>query len=316
MASFTKHGTGWRAHVYVDGQRRSKVFETRRAALAWAAETERQLAAATSRRGRTMGDAVALYLRTVSAHKRSPEWEARRLAAALDHFGADTPIDAITPDAIGRWRDARLSTVSGSTVQREANLLRHLWAQAAGEWGWISVNPWSGVRLPQHNPPRQAVWTWPLIRRVLRAPRTGKTAEVQRAFWLALHTGLRLSEVLTAQWDARRRVLTLSRSKTARLGERVEVPVTRRAARALSARPLVWTVGANEASTLFSRLLRELLIEGLTFHDSRAAALTWLSRRMDVMTLARISRHRDLRILMDSYYRETAEQISQRLGRA
>jgi len=316
MAYIRKYRTGWRAEVQRHGQRVTHVAATKREAQAWALAKEAELAATARAGGRTLGAAVDHYLRTVSAHKRSPEWEARRLAAALAHFGADTPIASITSDTIGRWRDARLASVSGSTVQREANLLRHLFTLAAGEWGWIDRNPWAAVRLPAHNPPRRAMWTWPLIRRVLRAPRSGKTAEVQQAFRVALHTGLRLSEVLTAQWDARRRVLTLPRSKTTRPGERVEVPVTPRAARLLSSRPMAWTVGANEASTLFSRLLRELLIEGLTFHDARAAALTWLSRRMDVMTLARISRHRDLRILMDTYYRETAEQISQRLGRA
>ena len=62
-----------------------------------------------------------------------------------------------------------------------------------------------------------------------------------------------------------------------------------------------------------SRLCRELLIEGLTFHDARASALTWLSRRMDVLTLSRISRHRDLNILLASYYRERPEDISRRI---
>jgi hypothetical protein len=49
------------------------------------------------------------------------------------------------------------------------------------------------------------------------------------------------------------------------------------------------------------------------YQDSRAEALTLLSRRMDVMTLARISGHRDLRTLMESYYRESAGQIASRL---
>ena len=55
----------------------------------------------------------------------------------------------------------------------------------------------------------------------------------------------------------------------------------------------------------------ELLIDGLTFHDSRATALTLLSRRMDVLRLARFSRHRDINILMNTYYRATAAQISE-----
>ena len=69
----------------------------------------------------------------------------------------------------------------------------------------------------------------------------------------------------------------------------------------------------NEASTLFSRLCKRAQVDGLTFHDSRATALTLLSRKVDVMTLARISRHNDLTLLQRVYYRESAEEIAARL---
>ena len=73
---------------------------------------------------------------------------------------------------------------------------------------------------------------------------------------------------------------------------------------------VAFTVGPNEGSTLFSRLCRELLIEGLTFHDARATALTHLSRKVDVMTLAKISRHKDLSLLLNVYYRKSADDIA------
>ena len=45
----------------------------------------------------------------------------------------------------------------------------------------------------------------------------------------------------------------------------------------------------------------------------RAFALTMYSRRMDIMTLARISRHRDLSLLQNTYYREDAADIAARV---
>ena len=63
---------------------------------------------------------------------------------------------------------------------------------------------------------------------------------------------------------------------------------------------------------LFRKARDRLLIKDLHFHDSRAEALTRLSRKVDVLTLAKISGHKDLRILQ-GYYRETAEQIAARL---
>jgi integrase len=52
------------------------------------------------------------------------------------------------------------------------------------------------------------------------------------------------------------------------------------------------------------------LIDDLTFHDSRAAALTRLSKRMDVLRLSRISGHRDLNQLLKAYYRGTAADVA------
>lgn len=306
MAYVRKYRDKWRAEVQRHGIRATHIAETKREAQAWAMRKEQELDGLKGSGGRLLSTAIEHYLKTVSVTKRSPKWEARRFAQMLTDIG-DAPLSAIDSERIGLWRDKRLETVSGSTVQREANLLRHLFTLACDEWRWLDRNPFKGVRLPKHNPPRHQVWTWKLIKRVLRAERTGKTAQVQHAFRIALHTGLRLSEVLSGKYDQQSRVIALERTKT---GGRAMVPVTRRAAKAL---PWSGTVGANEASTLFSKLCRELLIDGLTFHDARASALTWLSRRVDVMTLARISRHKDLKVLMDSYYRESAEQIAARL---
>jgi hypothetical protein len=53
-------------------------------------------------------------------------------------------------------------------------------------------------------------------------------------------------------------------------------------------------------------------ITGLQFKDARATALTLMSRKMDVLTLAKFSRHRDLELLRSTYYRESLEDISRR----
>lgn len=307
MAYIGKFRDGWRAQVQKDGERVSKTFKLKKDAQAWALEQESKK---TLRNGYTLAQACVKYLESVSTTKKDAvTWERRRLDAFCAHFG-EVEIANITSEAIGDWRDARLQTVSGSTVLREANLYRNLFKIAHKEWKWIPESPFDNVRLPKENPTREAVWSWRLIRRVLRANRSGKTAEMQQAFRIALHTGLRLQEVLTCTYDDRRKVLILPKSKTE--PKPVAVPVVARARKVIETLP-AFTVGANEGSALFSRLSAELLIEGLTFHDARATALTLLSRRMDVLTLARISRHKDLNILMSRYYRETPEQISARL---
>lgn len=307
MAYIGKFRDGWRAQVQRDGVRASKTFKLKKDAQAWVLEQD---AKPTLRKDRTLAHACDQYLKTVSTEKRDAvEWERRRFAAFCEQLG-NPPLAEITSERLGEWRDTRLKTVSGSTVLREINLYRNLFKLAVREWKWIAVSPFDGVRLPKENPAREPVWPWQLIKRVLRANRTGKTAEMQQAFRIALHTGLRLQEVLTCSYDAKRGVLILPISKTET--KPVTVPTVPRARKLLMRLP-VFTVGPNEGSSLFSRLSAELLINGLTFHDTRATAFTLLARRMDVMTLARISRHKDLNILMSRYYRETSEQISARL---
>jgi integrase len=223
-----------------------------------------------------------------------------------EHFGSDSGLAEIDAPQIAEWRDARLKEVSGSTVVRESNLLRNLFNVARLEWKWMDAQPFAGVKLPKENPPRHQVWTWQLIKRVLRAPRVGKTKEMQLAFHIALRSGMRLAEVIAApgNFDAQRRVVTIKTKTEAR----AQIPIGRIAGKLITRAK--FTVGANEGSVLFSKLCRELLIEGLTFHDTRGTALTHLSKKVDVLTLAKISRHKDLSLLSNVYYRQTADSIA------
>ncbi len=307
MASIRKYRDKWRAEVQRHGIRASHVAETKREAQAWALAKEAELDRLKGSGGKTLGDAVADYVKTVSQTKSKPDWEEKRFHAFMDYIGEKVPLASITSADIGRWRDFRLQTVTGATVQREANLLRNLFTVAMDEWRWIDSHPFRGVRMPEQIEARRQVWGWRQIKRVLRSGRDKKMGEVVKAFHIALHTGMRLAEVLTGTFDTKRRVYVLERTKT---GGYVEVPLPRRA---LKLFPVAFTVGPNEASVLFTKLRRQLLLDDLTFHDTRATALTLLARRVDVMTLARISRHKDLSMLLNVYYRETAEQISARL---
>jgi site-specific recombinase XerD len=311
MAYIGKFRDGWRAQIQRDGVRESKTFKTKRLAQAWVVQQE---ARETLSKSYTLQDAITKYLETVSIHKRDAvEWEGRRFGAMLEHFG-NVPLDSITSADISAWRSKRMETVSGSTVLRESGLYRNLLRVAMLEWQWITSNPYLGVRLPKSNNPRVQVWRWQQIKRVLRAGQRvgGKTLEVTQAFHIALRTGMRLKEAIEAPtgFDRQRRVVQLSSTKTAKNGE--TVPLTKQAYRLmLTIKP--FTVSDARASMLFCHLCNNLLIKDLQFRDARATALTLMARRMDVLTLARISRHKDLRLLISTYYRETPEDISKRL---
>jgi len=328
MASVGKHGRGYRAQVYVGGRRASKVFRTLREANAWAAQMEEQLAAAPADR-HTLRDLVEDYVDKVMAKKRGSVHEERQAKAFLRDFAwlADKRLaDLDTPDFV-RWRDERLKTVSDATVLRNLNWLRHAFRVAREEWKWMTGNPLQGLRIPRNPAPRTRRVSPAEVRALCRildyrpgkAPET-KSQEVALAFMVGLRSGMRAGEILSLgsdNLDLRRRVASVAHKTQHLTGKPRDVPLTRQAVRLLQ--PVAnleqcFTISSAVLDTLFRKARDRLLIEDLHFHDSRAEALTRLARKVDVMTLAKISGHKDVRILVGTYYRETAEQIAARLA--
>jgi len=114
--------------------------------------------------------------------------------------------------------------------------------------------------------------------------------------------------------SAPRRVAKLDKTKN---GDSREVPLSLKAVELLEQMrgvdPVrVFTVSAASRDALFRKAKKRAGIVGLTFHDSRALALTRLSKKLDVLELARMVGHRDVRSLM-IYYRESAEEIAKKL---
>lgn len=69
----------------------------------------------------------------------------------------------------------------------------------------------------------------------------------------------------------------------------------------------------SQVDGLWRKQRDKMLIEDLHIHDTRGEALTRLARRYDVLTLSRMSGIKDLKMLMERYYRERADQIAARL---
>jgi integrase len=320
MAEPVKRGDKYRHIFMVNGSRYSGSFKTKREARNWEYDIRAKHKSgspdelAKIQPKHSLSSACDKYLESITPMKRGATlWETRRFNYLLEHFPGRN-IEDITSADVAKWRDSMLKSVTGSTINRYWNLYSNLFTIASKEWGWIKVNPFSAVKRPAENPARQTVWKWQQIRRVLREGqrRGGKTGEAVSAFHIALDTSLRLNEALAAPtaYSNESMVISLPSSKVSRALEKI--PTTARGRRVLR-RVKPFSVEANEASTLFSRLCGELLLTGVQFKDSRATALTLLARRVDVLTLAKISRHKNLELLRKCYYRETPEDISRRL---
>lgn len=52
-----------------------------------------------------------------------------------------------------------------------------------------------------------------------------------------------------------------------------------------------FTTSDESRDVNFRKVRDRVMVQGMNFHDGRAAALTWLSKRYDVKTLAKSSGH-------------------------
>lgn len=161
---------------------------------------------------------------------------------------------------------------------------------------------------------------------------TGRVETVQHecavALLLALETGMRAGEILSLRpedVDLDARAARLNATKN---GDRREVPLSARArellssmqgrrlrhVRAARADGRIFHIDAATLGTLFRRACAaaDPPIVGVTFHDSRATAITRLAARLDPLELARMIGHRNLDELL-TYYRESATTIAARL---
>lgn len=333
MASIYPYKSGWRASVPIGNKKRkTKTGRTKREVSAWAAALEAELKAAKNRSPaelHTVREMLEDYLDKITPLKAGERAEGLRINALLRDFPdlADKKLSEVdTPDLVA-WRDARLKVVSAASVLRDVNWLRNAFRVCREEWRWMDKNPWVGLRLPSKQPSRDRRVLPCEVRALCRLleyrsgrPPETKQQEVALAFLISLRTGMRAGEVLQlsdSTVNLTKRVSTIGNHKRLHAtGKPRLIPLTGKAIRLM--RPMAgrgkwFHITSASLDALFRKARDRLMINDLHFHDARAEALTLLARKVDVLTLAKISGHKDIRMLSEVYYRESAEDIAGRI---
>lgn len=321
MASIYRHGRGWRAQVYVRGQRDSDTFRTRQEAAQWALQREAELTG-TTLAPRTLDAALVRYRDDVSPSHKGHRWEVLRLEAMRRHPIARLLLGSLVGPDIAGWRDDRLKDVSPATVAREMTLLRAVLEACRVDWGWIKANPMTEVRKPRTPASRKRRIAPGEIDRIIiacdLAGGLSARTSLQRvglAFLFALETAMRAGEIVGMRWpDVGEKSVTLPRTKN---GDVREVPLSKRAREILATLPRtdgpVFGLNPGTRDALWRQAVRTTQIPDLHFHDSRAEAIWRLSRKLDVLELARVIGHRNPASLM-LYYNTSAEELADRLN--
>lgn len=321
MASITRYKTGWRAQVQRGTVRKSKTFATRQEAKDWAAREEHlAINGKAVARGETLAKLFDRYAREVSPAKRGHRWEVIRLDLLARDPIAQIRLGDLTRQDLAAWRDRRLRAVAPGTVRRERVLLSAVLSHAAKVWQLIDDNPMRYVKAPAEPPPRDRLPTADELERLAHAAGSDLSTHTGRAwhaFRFAMETAMRAGEIVGLTWarvDLQKRVAHLPMTKN---GKPRDVPLSSAAVALLQDLPRmdpVFGLTSRQLDALWRRLRDRAAVNGLRFHDSRAAATTMLARKVDVLDLARITGHTDLRQLISTYYRESAADIAGRLG--
>lgn len=262
---------------------------------------------------KSVRDAIDRYLERETPKHKGERWERVRLAKIARKLDwIDRPLAAVTPDMIGEWRDTLTAGLAPSSARREYGLVRRIFALAASEWRWLHADPFRVARPPPAGKPRtQRVsdadagaiyaalgWT------PGTAPVTA-SQYVAAAFALALETAMRQGELLRLvreDVDVGYRIALVRESKN---GEARNVPLSKAAVAILAVLPddgRLFRVSSRTADTLFRRARDAAGLRHIHFHDSRREATTRLAAKLDALTLAKVTGHRDLKVLLATYY--------------
>lgn len=323
MASIQRSGSKWRVQVYVQGRRDSKSFRTKQEASAWALEREAELGGS-KLPDRTFAEAMRHYERDVASHRKGSRWELTRLKVFAELPVAKRKLASLGPDDFIAWRDGRLGQVKPATVAREMNLMAAVLKHARRELRWIRGNPLADVTTPaKPKGRRRRISAAEEKALTLALGQRGKlqaetpTHRVGLAFLFALETAMRSGEICALTWDCvflSSRYVTLPKTKN---GEARDVPLSTRAVEILKALPRgdgpVFGLGDQVRDVLFRKARDATAHRDVHFHDTRAEAIFRLSKKFDVLELARVIGHRDLNSLL-IYYQSTASELAAKLG--
>jgi len=271
-------------------------------------------------------DAIDKYISDVCPTHKSGENERKRLLALSKIPGllpVLRPITDVTAVDLSRFRDTRLADVSIATVRKEMTIIRSVLESARRDWGMIAVNPISDVKRPPAPPDRKRLFTTSETKQILTAlgydgSVTTLQHQVAVALLLAFETGMRAGEMLGLTWSVVNidgKFVQLIDTKNS---DDREVSLSPKAIDLLEKmrgidEHRVFTLTSASLDALFRKAkARPPKIENLHFHDSRANAITSLSKILDVRQLAKMIGHRDLNNLL-IYYRESATDIANQL---
>ncbi len=318
----------------------SRVFPDARKAAAWAAAQEHSLRAGDFRDTRAahrllVRDLIDAYSTAILPRLKSADTTSLRLARFRRDLGAYT-LETLTRARVAGWRDARLAEgAAPATVTRELGILSSAISYARKDLGVEIENAAGLVRRPPATRGRDRRLEGDEEQCLLKAlgdhagdvqgaKRAGAYRVGSRNAWmrplvqLAIETAMRQGELLALTWDNVDLEARTAHLEDTKNGESRTVPLSSRAVAVLEALPRppggrVCPLTAQAVKLAWKRACKRAGIEDLHFHDLRHEATSRLAEKLNLLELAAVTGHKDLRMLK-RYYHPRATDLAKKLG--
>ena len=315
----------------------TRTFTKAADARAWAAVIESEIERGvfidrTEAEKNTLGDLLQRYLAEVSCQKKGHASERYRLVSLQNDSIAKYKVAGLSGKLMAEWRDKRLKEVSGSTVNRDLNLISHVINVARKEWGIHVDNPISMIRRPAENRARKRRLAPGEEERLLteleltaRSENGTYEAGGTHNPWMlplvvvALESAMRRSELLALRWSdvfLSERFVRLHDTKN---GDSRDVPLSTRAYMVLESLPRhisgkVFPTTGDAVKKAFTRAVERAGLGDFHFHDLRHEATSRIAEKLDnVLELSAVTGHKTLTMLK-RYYHPRARDLARKLG--
>ena len=285
----------------------------------------------------SFADLIRIYMEKVTPHKKGGTVEVTVLNAYIKSFPRlmKKPVNQLGQLDMIQFRDERLKKVKSATVARDLGLMGAVFKYARQELRIMTSSPLDDVAKPKQSASRNRRISQDEINSILQAfkydgssqPVT-KKQQTAWAFLFAIETAMRASEITGLKWADvydRHVELELTKNGTAR-----QVPLSKRAIELLSymrgiddtnvctvkSKVADGEVGRGGLSSYFFQIVKEKLkINDLTFHDTRHEAISRMVKnaKLPVEVLAKITGHKTISILINTYYNPDIEELANHL---
>ena len=305
MASFRKRNGKWQARI----QRKhspsiSQSFYELDTAKKWVRKIEREidLGLISLKPSKTpFSHLLIRYQREILPLKKNTQADFFRINVILKHTLSKLYIEDIKSHDVASFRDNLIvKGKAANTVRLYLAIISHLFTVAKTEWGFELIdNPALRIRRPKLPPSSDRRLSDEEIKLICEHTQSLYLANTMK---LALHTGMRLSEIIFLKWtmiDLDNRFIKLSFTKN---NESRIIPLSEKALLVINTiskdTQRLFPINPHAISVAFRKACIRVGIKNASFHTLRHEAISRLFEKgLNPMEVSAISGHKSMQVL-------------------